>query len=78
MNNYIYILRRTDGVTKGGYVSAVVVAPSENEAKRTHPAGGPVREWGKSWVPNSDSVDARCIGTASQFVSPGVISSEYN
>lgn len=75
MVSYLYLVKRTDDVTRDEYDSFVVCAKNENEARRVHPNRKIFFEDGMSeqernrfrwdWTDKIETLEIRCIGLAS-------------
>lgn len=73
----IYYLTQNDNVGEQTYEFAVVVAPSEEAARATHP-NGRLAEGGRwrdsfSWAESTGSVKVQLLGSAAEGAAPGVV-----
>jgi len=87
----VYLISQSKNIGYDTYDSAVVVAPTAEEAQATHPSGYGVKWWGKEnydgivnsdWVPELEDVTVELIGpcTASteKLVNSYVLCASFN
>lgn len=74
----LYKIDRPDEADYDNYISAIICANSENEAKNTHPSGYNENfnsEWNE-WI-EPKTVIVTLIGTADNSINLGVVLSSY-
>jgi len=74
----LYLLTHDKELGFDAYVSAVVCAKSEEEAKTIHPSGSAIivgtaiEEWDE-WLENTEDIKAELIGIAADNIKKGVV-----
>lgn len=73
----LYRISQSDNSDYDTYDSAVVAAPSEEEARKIHPSG--YNPWSMgSWTESPEKVSVELIGTAVEGIAQGVICASFN
>ena len=87
--NLYKISRINEDIKPFTFVSAVVCAESEQEARRIHPRGCEIKNWwlddywsnfldGWDWAKSLENVEVEFLGVASVLIKKGVIVASFN